>query len=103
TLAQPATFGATIAGFRDGDLIAVNEPGVTGLSYAGNASGGTLSLLGGASTLETLLFAGSYDPGSFLLLPFGGVFANANIVLATNAPTAPAAAPTGPGNSDPYN
>ncbi len=92
TITTPASFAATVSGFTAADNIGVNVPGVTAITYAG----GSLSLMAGAVNMGTIALAGSYVASQFLLLPFGGVFANVNITYATNAPTAPSNAQIGP-------
>ena len=65
-LDDPAGFAGTIAGFDGSDKIVVNSAAaVTGVTYAGKAGVGTLSLNSGSAVLGTLALAGDFTGQAF--------------------------------------
>jgi hypothetical protein len=66
-LGAPARFGATIAGFAQGDTIDLVNTPATRLVY----SGGVLTVMDNGAIVAALTIAGSYNPGQFVLTSDG--------------------------------
>jgi hypothetical protein len=58
----PANIGATVNGFNGTDVLVLNGTLITNAAYGG----GTLSLLDGSTTVDTLSLAGDYSGESFI-------------------------------------
>jgi hypothetical protein len=65
SLGDAAAFSGTIHGFASNDAIDLLSEPVTGLSYSGNSSSGTLTVSGSSGTIATLAFSGNYTTSSF--------------------------------------
>ena len=66
----PYPVAATLTGFATGDGIIVNNEALTGAVYtAGTGTTGTLALLAGTNTVETLALQGNYAGDTFFVEP----------------------------------
>jgi hypothetical protein len=70
-LTAPGSFGGTIAGFGNSDVIDLVNKQVTGLSYSGTSTSGVLTVTGSSGTIATLAFTGNYTTASFTAVSDG--------------------------------
>jgi hypothetical protein len=64
-LGAQASLAGTISGFSGSDVIDLQNVTVTGLSYSGSATSGTLSVTESSGAVVTLAFKGNYTTASF--------------------------------------
>jgi hypothetical protein len=65
SLGDPAAFTGSISDFSGHDVIDLLGQTITGLSYSGTSSSGTLTVTGAGGTIATLAFNGAYTTASF--------------------------------------
>jgi hypothetical protein len=70
-LGAAGSFAGTIIGFSGSDAIDVLNTAVTGLSYSGTSTSGTLTVSGSGGTIAELKFSGDYTTASFALASDG--------------------------------
>jgi hypothetical protein len=79
-LKTPATTTSQISGWAKGTTIDLINTGVTKLSYSGNTTSGTLTVLAGTTTVAKLSFLGDYTTASFSFTSDGN---NGNDIVGT--------------------